>query len=624
MKRTSKIIIAIIIVAVLLLGIGYAAIQNITLTIAGTAAADPSQSNFKVMFSGTPTVSDDTYVTAAVTDDTNATINVEGLTKKGDVVSATYTVQNASTDLSADLSVATTNNNTEYFTLSSELEKTSLVAGEATTLTVTVELTKTPITDSVSATIGVQLTAMPVQPGEEGTSEGINGSSQTPEVIKTTLSTLTNENIGDYIDLGNNVVGTARSSDDWRIYYKDENTVYVVLADYLPNSTNYAVNAGLETMGTYGVYSNTNRDTLLTALTTNSNWNDLANGVSGATVTGAATAELSIYSYYAKTGILLDPTNNVKLDSNIEGYDIYVPQTSVVDDCKGTWMASSENSDDTAYIYCIFYTGATLCEGFDNPYFAIRPVIALPASTVVIQDGDTWTIPIEATNGKTTAGVERNNAPETINTTLASVTNANIGEYIDLGNNIVGGKSTSDDWRILYKDGDTTYAILADYLPNSTGNATAAGLDISKSDTEDYEYAVYSKTNRDTLLAGLTHSTVWNDLANGLSGATVTGAPTAELLMRSYNTKNGTDVDYTTYPDLGASYLYAAQFDPDRYEGTYWLASPRGDSISLYGVHAFGHVHYYNYDHTNNGVRPVVALPSELTCSYTNGVWVVD
>ncbi|MBR3613572.1 MAG: leucine-rich repeat domain-containing protein [Clostridia bacterium] len=181
MKKTNKIILTVAIVAVLLLGIGYAAIQNITLNISGSAAADPSQSNFKVMFSGTPTVSDDTYVTASITDDTNATINVAGLTKKGDVVTATYTVQNASEDLSADLAVSTINSNTEYFTLISELDKSSLVAGEATTLTVTVKLTKTPIVDSVSTTIGVQLEAMPVQPGEEGTSEGTNDFSQTPD-----------------------------------------------------------------------------------------------------------------------------------------------------------------------------------------------------------------------------------------------------------------------------------------------------------------------------------------------------------------------------------------------------------------------------------------------------------
>ena len=39
------------IIAILLLGIGYAAIQNITLNITGTATADPNQANFKVMFS---------------------------------------------------------------------------------------------------------------------------------------------------------------------------------------------------------------------------------------------------------------------------------------------------------------------------------------------------------------------------------------------------------------------------------------------------------------------------------------------------------------------------------------------------------------------------------------------
>lgn len=183
MRRTNKMLLALIIVAMLLLGIGYAAVQNITLNITGTATADPSQANFKVMFSGTPEVSDSTYVTAAITDETNATINVEGLTESGDMVYAIYTVQNTSTDLSADLSVSTTNSNSEYFTLTSELGKPSLLTGEATTLIVTVELTKTPIAESVSATIGVQLEAMPVQPGEEGTSEGTNDFSQAPNDI---------------------------------------------------------------------------------------------------------------------------------------------------------------------------------------------------------------------------------------------------------------------------------------------------------------------------------------------------------------------------------------------------------------------------------------------------------
>lgn len=184
MRKTTKIIIITIIIATILLGIGYAAVQNITLNISGTAAADPSQSNFKVMFSGEPTVSDANLLLASITNDTNATINVTGLSAKGEVATAEYTVQNASSDLSADLSVSTTNSNTEYFTLSSYIDKTSLIAGETTKLTIKVELTKTPLAGSVNSTIGIQLLATPVQPGEEGTSGSTNDYSETPSLEK--------------------------------------------------------------------------------------------------------------------------------------------------------------------------------------------------------------------------------------------------------------------------------------------------------------------------------------------------------------------------------------------------------------------------------------------------------
>ena len=231
MRRTTKIILIVFISALLLLGIGYAAIQNITLNILGTASADPSQSNFKIMFTGTPEVSDNSCATAEITDDTKATINVNGLTEKGQKVTVIYLIQNVSTDLSGDLSVITTNSNTEYFTISSKLAKTSLTAGEPTTVTVTVELTKTPLAESVTSTIRTHLVAVPVQPGEEGTSGTTDDYSQSPD---STPALITNNNIGDYIDLGNNIVKTINTTDDWRILYKDNNNVYAILSDYLP------------------------------------------------------------------------------------------------------------------------------------------------------------------------------------------------------------------------------------------------------------------------------------------------------------------------------------------------------------------------------------------------------
>ena len=384
MKKTNQIIVVVLIIALLLLGIGYAAIQNITLNIEGIVTADPSQSNFKVKYTGTPKVSDNTYVTAGITDDINATISVNGLTQKGQTVSAEYTVQNVSTDISADLSVATTNSNTEYFTLKSELAKTSLTAGEATTVKVTVELTKTPIAGSVNSTIGVRLTAMPVEPGQEGTSEGINGSSQTPEVIEPqieTIADITNDNIGEYIDLGNNIVGTESTTDDWRILYKEGDTVYAILADYLP-ANQVPEATGLDTNPAeypYGVWSETNRATLLSGLRNTDAWSGFTNGIDGATVKGSPTIDQFINSYNIKNRTELVYKDYPSLDSEIEDYSLYVPHNEVYEKAEGYWCTSPDLTI-TNYnwtIECIGKVGGNYC--YYNK-LAIRPVISLPSN----------------------------------------------------------------------------------------------------------------------------------------------------------------------------------------------------------------------------------------------------
>lgn len=399
MKKTNKIIIGVILIAVMLLGIGYAAIQNITLNISGTAKADPSQSNFKVMFTGTPTVSDSSKVVAAITNDTNATINVSGLTAKGQTVTATYTVQNVSSDLSADLSVATTNSNTEYFTLKAELAKTSLVAGEATTLTVTVILTKTPVSETVSSTIGIQLTATPVEPGQEGTSGSTNGSSQTPSA-EGTLAMLTNANIGDYIDLGNNIVGTSSTSDDWRVLYVEDDTVYAILADYLPANQIPSV-SGLYTdtdQYEYSVWSETDRDTLINGLKNTVAWRSFANGISGAIVNGSPDVELIIKSYnYKNSTELVSGDSNLKLDSETKDYDLYVPHTESLNGNEyGYWTVSESTTDgDIDYTWTVMYDGNLIyfspynyssCEG----YWCSRPVVALSNTTKASLENGVW------------------------------------------------------------------------------------------------------------------------------------------------------------------------------------------------------------------------------------------
>ena len=389
MKRTNKIIVTLVLVVALLIGIGYAAIQNITLNIEGKAEAEISQDNFKVAFAGEPTVSDEEFVIATVTDDINATINVEGLTEKGQTVSAIYTVQNTSTDISADLAVSTTNDNPEYFTLSSKLDKTSLVAGESTTLTVTVELTKVPVIESVSSIIGVQLTAIPVEPGKEGTSEEINDFSQTPN----TLAIVTNDNIGDYIDLGNSIIGTESTTDDWRILYKEDDKVYAILADYLP-ANQISESAGLDTDTTnkpYNVWSNTNRNTLLNGLLNETAWSNLASGISGAKVIGSPTVELLMSSYNTKNETELVYTDYPKLDSTTTDYDLYVPHISNYENCLGYWLASPyEESSD--YLWLVFSSIGVDVRNYAITSIGVRPVITLPTNLVVELVDGVWKV----------------------------------------------------------------------------------------------------------------------------------------------------------------------------------------------------------------------------------------
>ncbi len=183
MRRTNaKIVGGVLVLAVILVAVAYAAITSTQLNINGTGNATANQSNFKVEFIGTPTTGGKGTTTATIDSSvkTNGTVTVNGLTAKGDEATATYTVKNQSADLSADLSAKATSSNEEYFEVLCTLEKTTLKAQEETTLKVTVRLLKTPIDETkenLKTDIGVTVTAEPKQPGKEGGTTG--GGSET-------------------------------------------------------------------------------------------------------------------------------------------------------------------------------------------------------------------------------------------------------------------------------------------------------------------------------------------------------------------------------------------------------------------------------------------------------------
>ena len=180
MKTTRAFLLLSVVVAVLVLGVVYAAIDNITLTVNGTASASADQGNFDVKFTGTPVVKADEGSNGSGTlvidnGSLTATMNVSGFKKVGDTVTATIDITNASTDLGATLAVsksaiaeklgAQTLESSEYFkVLSAELdaEGTELDAGETTKLTIKVQLVKVPVTADVTGTFSVTVVATPV------------------------------------------------------------------------------------------------------------------------------------------------------------------------------------------------------------------------------------------------------------------------------------------------------------------------------------------------------------------------------------------------------------------------------------------------------------------------------
>ncbi len=166
-----------VLIAILVLGIGYAAITGVDLMVTGNANVKPDQDNFAVHFDTNTApsitkgsgVDTDATVTATYTDDLDATINVDGFTKKGDTATVVYTIINESEDLDAtlsgpDIDTTVTGYNDEYFTVSATLGKTELSAqGDTTTLTVIVEAIKTPVENTESTTINITVPADPVQ-----------------------------------------------------------------------------------------------------------------------------------------------------------------------------------------------------------------------------------------------------------------------------------------------------------------------------------------------------------------------------------------------------------------------------------------------------------------------------
>lgn len=160
MNKKKTMTALIIVLAVLFIGIGYAAISTVTLNIVGNAQVTPGDDSFVVHFPYTSGESNTISYTASTgytatantngtyTSLTDATINAMDFTKKDQYVDYTISVKNDSPELSA--TIASTNitisSGNQYLeaALLDNFSTVTIAAGQTGTFTLRVKCIKTP------------------------------------------------------------------------------------------------------------------------------------------------------------------------------------------------------------------------------------------------------------------------------------------------------------------------------------------------------------------------------------------------------------------------------------------------------------------------------------------------
>lgn len=167
MKNRRNLIVAFLLCACLIVGIGYAALTDV-LDITGSADVNQSAAeeafNQDIYF--TAAVANEASVTgstASINADNNdkASFTAKGLSSGGDKQTFTFTITNVG-DLDAEVTPKiSSNTNSTYFNVYSDWagQAKTLKAGESVTYTVTMELIATP-TDTISGSCIIELTAV--------------------------------------------------------------------------------------------------------------------------------------------------------------------------------------------------------------------------------------------------------------------------------------------------------------------------------------------------------------------------------------------------------------------------------------------------------------------------------
>lgn len=238
-----------------------------------------------------------------------------------------------------------------------------------------------------------------------------------------TVADITISDYGQYVDLGTNLLDLANITladntnpeADWRIFSKDTNGVWLILADYLPVvegtvGANVVSDLGLISSESYGVHSEVSRVDLITKL--NGDWSGLIAGTNiaektGVHVKGAVDLPTWVSSWnanaeYTQITITEESSGGYKIngiysaelwDDNGYGNTLYYPHKSAVNNYTvAYWLASLEDDYHSFYVMSVGFMGVVSGTGYSSNMGCVRPVVYLPSNISLDTTETVWTI----------------------------------------------------------------------------------------------------------------------------------------------------------------------------------------------------------------------------------------
>lgn len=324
-----------------------------------------------------------------------------------------------------------------------------------------------------------------------------------PEIKK--LSDITSDYYGEYIDFGQNIVDTNGTSDDWRILYNDKENglLYVILADYLPNSyitDEMATNMKMKKVFDYGIVweEGSQKDNVPeTVLRNTENWQFIVpNSISEyATATGSPVYDIVQKSWREKYNIPETETIEYNRQDTTGMYFITDTHNETI---FGYYLANRSYSDRYNIYGMLWYgyysnSGSATEEypGLANKTYqreGIRPVLAIDSNSLSVETDENGVLSVSTNaqysvehyvkdiDASTYTIKETENLTGTIATTVTATAKTYEGFTFDENNsqNVLSGNIEADGSLVLkvYYSRNTYTKEIKDDEGNTIGTVT--------------------------------------------------------------------------------------------------------------------------------------------------------